>query len=126
MPITINTKFIGIEDNLVDLVEKKSTLLNKQTDAYTLAEITGAFRKTASSTLLQANWTLVSGVYEQTLSNTDIQATSYVVVIPDNADVPIVQAAEILPQNESIAGGVKVFSENIPIADIAVTLIIFI
>jgi hypothetical protein len=126
MPITINTKFIGIEDNLVDLVEKKSTLLNKQTDAYTLAEITGAFRKTANSTLLQANWTLVSGVYEQTLSNTDIQATSYVVVIPDNADVPIVQAAEILPQNESIAGGVKVFSENIPIADIAVTLIIFI
>lgn len=124
--ITINTKFIGIEDNLVDLVEKKSRLLNDKTDAYSLSEITGAFRKTASATLLQAGWTLSLGLYEQTLTNSDIQSTSYVVVIPSNDDVAIVQEAELLPENESITNGVTVYSVNEPTADIDVTLIIFI
>lgn len=124
--ITINTKFIGIEDNLVDLVEKKSRLLNDKTDAYSLSEITGAFRKTASATLLQTGWTLSLGLYEQTLTNSDIQSTSYVVVIPSSDDVAIVQEAELLPENESITNGVTVYSVNEPTADIDVTLIIFI
>jgi hypothetical protein len=126
MPITPNTRFVGIENNLVDLVEKKSRILNQQIDTYPISDITSSFRITATDVLLQTGWSLVSGVYQQQLNNTNIQASSYVAVVPDNADVPIVQAAEVLPQNESFNGYVMIYSKNEPLSDINVTLNIFI
>jgi hypothetical protein len=126
MPITPNTRFVGIEQELVDLVEKKSRLINEKTATYSLSEITASFRVTATAVLLQTNWTLVSGVYEQDIANTNILSTSYVVVIPSNADVAIVQAAEILPENQSSNGIVTIYSKNLPSADINVSLNIFI
>lgn len=126
MPITPNTRFVGIENNLVDLVEKKSRILNQQIDTYPISDITSSFRITATDVLLQTGWSLVSGIYQQQLNNTNIQAGSYVAVVPDNADVPIVQAAEVLPQNESFNGYVMIYSKNEPLSDINVTLNIFI
>jgi hypothetical protein len=122
---TAFTKFIGIEEDLVDLARKKSQLLNVKTDAYTLSDITGAMRISAAAVLTQAGWTLVGSYYQQQVNNTNILATSFVIVTPDNDDVPIVQAAEVLPQNDSVAGGVIVYSENQPSADIGITLNIF-
>jgi len=75
-----------------------------------------------SLTLVQANWTLVSGLWEYDLSNVNITATAIVDVIPDNADIAIVKAAEILPRTESSAGSVKIYSTNEPTADIGVTI----
>jgi hypothetical protein len=126
MPITPNTRFVGIENNLVDLVEKKSRILNQQIDTYPISDITSSFRITATDVLLQTGWSLVSGVYQQQLNNTNIQASSYVAVVPDNTDVPIVQAAEVLPQNKSFNGYVMIYSKNEPLSDINVTLNIFI
>jgi hypothetical protein len=42
--------------------------------------------------------------------------------IPDNADIATVKTAEILPRTESGSGTVKVFSTNLPGANIGVTL----
>lgn len=123
---TVNTRFIGIEKELVDLTRKRSGLVNEKTNDYSLDDITSAFRKEALAVLTIAGWDLVSGVYEQDLANADILATSYVAIVPDNADVAIVQAAELLPQNESFNGYVRVYSVNLPAANINVTLNIFI
>jgi hypothetical protein len=59
------------------------------------------------------------------LLNGRITSDSYVAVIPFNADVAIVSAAGILPQNDSIDGGVIIYSTNLPSDDINVTLNIF-
>lgn len=124
--ITSLTKFIGIERNLVDLVEKKSTLLNAKQHPFSISDISQAGRKTVVATLTQGGWTLVGGVYEQSINSAHISENSYVVVIPSNADVDIVKAAELLPENISSNGSVKVFSTNQPTDPINVTLIIFI
>jgi len=78
-----------------------------------------------SLTLVQANWTLVSGLYEYDLANANITATAIVDVIPDNTDIAIVKAAEILPRTESSTGSVKIYSTNEPTDDIGVTINIF-
>ena len=73
-------------------------------------------------TLLSTGWTLVSGLYEYDLSNVNITADSIVEVIPANADVPTVKAAEILPETNSSSGSVKIYSVNAPTANISVTI----
>ena len=78
----------------------------------------------ATATLTTAGWTLVGGYYEQDIANANITATSLVNIIPDNDDVQTVIDAEFLPANDSSAGSVKVYSKNLPTADIDVTLII--
>jgi len=75
-----------------------------------------------SLTLDADNWTLVSGLYEYDLSNANITANSIVEVIPENADIAIVKAAEILPGTDSSSGSVKIYSTNEPTADIGVTI----
>lgn len=125
MSITKNSKIITIDPEWVDLVEKKSKQNQRQTEPASIGQIAGILRKSASAVLLQTGWTDVSGTYEQVISNPDITASSFVIIVPDNADVSIVQAAEILPQNEASEGEVKVFSVNEPTDDINVTLQIF-
>lgn len=76
-------------------------------------------------TLTSAGWTLNGGLYEQSISDANITATSIVEVIPDNASIDTVIAAVILPQTDSAAGSVKVYAKNQPTADIGVTLNIY-
>jgi hypothetical protein len=126
MPITENTRFIGIEKELTDLSPKRSKLINEKTDDYSLSDIMSAGRKSVPAVLDELQWTLVSGVYEQDIVNTFIKSTSYVAIVLSNADIAVAQAAEILPENESFDGFVRVFSKNLPLADINITLNIFI
>lgn len=73
-------------------------------------------------TLIAANWTLVTGLYEYDLANVNITATSIVDIIPENASIAIVKAAEVLPMTVSSTGSVKLYSTNAPTGDISVTL----
>lgn len=76
----------------------------------------------ANVTVLTSAFTLVSGFYEATISNANILATSIVEVIPSNASYTVVKNAEFLPQTDSSAGSVKIYSVNAPASDIVVTL----
>ena len=77
-----------------------------------------------SLTLLDTGWSLdsSSGLYEYDLSNANITANSIVEVIPDNADIDIVRAADILPRTDSSAGVVTIYATNEPTDDIGVTI----
>ncbi|HAQ19607.1 MAG TPA: hypothetical protein DCR40_10310 [Prolixibacteraceae bacterium] len=75
-----------------------------------------------SITLSSGSWSLVSGLYEYDLANANITANSIVDVIPDNADISIVKAADILPKTVSSAGSVKLYSTNAPTGNIGVTI----
>jgi len=123
--ITSNTKFIGIERDLVDLIEKKSGLVNDKQHPFTIKDISQAGRVDVDRVLTVGGWTLVNGIYQQTLFNARITEDSYVAVVPFNEDSAVVSAAGILPQNDSINGGVIIYSSNIPSTDINVTLNIF-
>jgi len=78
-----------------------------------------------SLTLTSGDWDLVSGLYEYDLSDANILSNSIVDVIPDNADIAIVQAAEVLPKTVSSAGSVKLYATNAPTDDIGITINIF-
>lgn len=73
-------------------------------------------------TLVAANWTLVTGLYEYDLANANITANSIVEVIPANASIAIVKSAEVLPETDSSAGSVKLYAINAPTGDISVTI----
>lgn len=73
-------------------------------------------------TVLASAFTLVSGLYEATIADANILATSIVEVIPANASYTIIKNAEFLPQTDSSAGSVKIYSVNAPASDIVVTL----
>jgi hypothetical protein len=72
--------------------------------------------------LTAGSWTLVSGFYEYNLANVNITAISIVNAIPDNASYETVKAAEILPRTDSSTGSVKLYSKNLPGADITITI----
>lgn len=76
-------------------------------------------------TLTSGSWSLVSGLYEYTYTNAAIFDTSIVDVIPQNASISIVKAAEVLPATESFFGYVKIYATNAPTADIIVTFNIY-
>lgn len=78
-----------------------------------------------TGTLTTGGWTLVSGLYEQSLSDAAITAASVVDVIPDNANAAIVKAAEFMARTDSSSGSVKVYCTNLPSGNIGVTLNIF-
>jgi hypothetical protein len=78
--------------------------------------------KSATATLTTAGWSLVSGVYEQSLSDANITTSSVVDIIPDNSAASVVSAAQILPRTDSSSGAVKVYATNLPTANIGVTL----
>lgn len=75
-----------------------------------------------SLTLASANWTTGTDFEEYELSNANITADDIVEVIPDNADIDVVAAAEILPATVSAAGAVTIFAKNTPTGDIGVTI----
>jgi len=75
-------------------------------------------------TLLSAFWSLVSTLYEYNLANANITAAMVVDVIPENADIATVKAADIYPKTVSSAGSVKLYAKNAPTANIGVTIIL--
>jgi hypothetical protein len=83
------------------------------------------FTQIGSLTLTSGSWSLVSGLYEYDLSNSNILATSIVDVIPDNANISIVQVAQVLPKTVSSAGSVKLYAVNAPTGNIGVTINIY-
>lgn len=91
-------------------------------NARTALDVSKKILQVGSLTLTTAGWSLVSGLYEQDLAEANITATSIVNVIPDNADIATVIAAGILPRTDSAAGSVKVYSQNLPAANIGVTI----
>jgi len=98
--------------------ENQVLTINEQTFTQILpTEVTGI-------TLTQANWTLVSSFYEYDLANANITATSEVEVIFMKSTIAIVKAADIMPDNLSDTGTVKIYATNEPTSDISVTLII--
>jgi hypothetical protein len=76
-------------------------------------------------TITAASWSLVGGLYESNYSNANILSTSIVDIIPSNASVPIVLSAQLLPQTDSSDGSVKLYSTNLPLSNIIVTVNIF-
>jgi len=84
--------------------------------------VTGLTLTTATATLTTGGWSLVSGLYEQSISNANITSSSIVDIIPNNADASIVSNAGILPRTDSASGSVKVYSTNLPTANIGITL----
>lgn len=76
-------------------------------------------------TLIVGSWGLVSGIYEYNLVNTNITPTSMVEIIPDNSSISVIKIAEVLPKIISGNGTVKLYSTNLPSANITVTLNIF-
>jgi hypothetical protein len=76
-------------------------------------------------TLTSGSWSLVSGLYEYTYTSAAIFDTSIVDVIPKNASISIVKAAEILPATESFFGYVKIYATNAPTGNIIVTFNIY-
>jgi hypothetical protein len=91
-------------------------------NARTALDVSKKILQVGSLTLTTAGWSLVSGLYEQDLAEANITAASIVDVIPDNADIATVIAAGILPRTDSAAGSVKVYSQNLPTANIGVTI----
>lgn len=76
-------------------------------------------------TLLTSGWALIGDIYEYVYSNENIKIISIVDVIPSNSTIAIVQEASILPETQSSLGSVKIYSVNLPTADILVTINIF-
>lgn len=85
----------------------------------------GTITQVTPITVLDTGWTLVSGLYEYDVSDSNILAGSIVDIIPTNADYATVIAAQLLPESTSTVGSVKIFAINQPTADFDVTLNIF-
>jgi hypothetical protein len=85
-------------------------------------DVSRKIQQISSLTLTTAGWSLVSGLYEQSLAQATITAASIVDVIPNNADIDVVIAAGVLPRTDSAAGSVKVYAKNLPTANIGVTI----
>jgi hypothetical protein len=67
-------------------------------------------------------WSLVGELYEQSISDASITATSVVDVVPNNADYATVSTAVFLPRTDSSTEAVKVYCRNLPTSNITVTI----
>jgi hypothetical protein len=83
---------------------------------------TGLHKQITGKTVATGAWSLVSGLYEASISDGNILSTSIVDVIPSNSSISVVNAAQMLPQTDSSAGAVKIYATNLPTASITVTL----
>jgi hypothetical protein len=98
-------------------VSGDAQILNKPTIP-SITQVTG-------KTVATGAWSLVSGVYEASISDAAITFTSIVNIIPDNASAATIRTAQMLPQTDSSSGAVKIYSTNAPAATITVTLNIY-
>lgn len=91
----------------------------------TLSWVTKKVTQVTGKTVATGAWSLVSGFYEASISDSAILSTSIVDVIPDNGSAATVSTAEVLPRTDSSTGSVKIYANNAPAATITVTLNIF-
>jgi hypothetical protein len=98
-------------------VSGDAQILNKPTIP-SITQVTG-------KTVATGAWSLVSGVYEASISDAAITSTSIVNIIPNNASAATIRTAQMLPQTDSSSGAVKIYSTNAPGATITVTLNIY-
>jgi hypothetical protein len=87
--------------------------------------VTKKLTQVTGKTVATGAWSLVSGIYEASISDSAILSTSVVDVIPDNGSASTVRTAEVLPRTDSSTGAVKIYATNAPAATITVTLNIF-
>jgi hypothetical protein len=87
--------------------------------------VTKKHTQVTGKTVATGAWSLVSGVYEASISDAAILATSIVDVIPNNADASTIRTAGLLPRTDSSSGAVKIYATSAPAATITVTLNIF-
>jgi hypothetical protein len=82
-----------------------------------LIEVTGV-------EVLAASFALVGDLYEASISNENILASSSVDVVPASSTIAIVKAADFMPETVASSGSVKVFATNLPTDNFFVTLLI--
>lgn len=102
-------------DNTGDDIRDAFIKVNDNFDETYTVQVTGLV-------LYAVGWSLVSSLYEYDLAYSGITSNSIVDVIPSNADIATVQAAEILPYTQSSSASVKIFATNAPTGDIHITL----
>lgn len=94
------------------------------TVATSIATKQAKFIQITGQSVANTGWTLVSGLYEKsiTISGQGVTSTSIVDVIPDNASADIVKTAEMQPSTTSSTNAVKIYAKNVPSGTITVTL----
>lgn len=92
---------------------------------YDVTWTTKKVTQVTGKTVATGAWSLVSGVYEASISDAAILSTSIVDVIPNNADASVIRTAGLLPRTDSSSGSVKIYATSAPTATITVTLNIF-
>ena len=123
-----------LQDSVSDLTVQVNVRKANLDDAITEAEASATVATEAAQsmplqitpiTLAVAGWALVGDLYEYDYANVAIKSISVVDIVPSNSTIEIVKSASILPETISSTGSVKIYAENLPTADIVVTLNIF-
>lgn len=104
-----------LEDTKVDLAALADEVDQKATKPIVVTPVV----------VSNTGWTLVSGIYQKSISNPLIFNTSVVYIIPENDDLDIVLNAKIYPKTLSGNGIVTIYAKVLPTASFTVTLNIF-
>jgi len=89
---------------------------------YDTTWVTKKVTQVTSKTVATGAWSLVSGFYEASISDSAILSTSIVDVIPDNASASVAATAGVLPRTDSSTGSVKIYATSTPASTLTVTL----
>ena len=104
-----------LEDTKVDLAALTDEIGQKATKPIVVTPVV----------VSNTGWNLVGGIYQKSISNSQIFATSVVYIVPENADLDTIQNAEVYPKTLSGVGTVTIYAKTIPTASFTVTLNIF-
>ena len=104
-----------LEDTKVDLAALTDEIGQKATKPIVVTPVV----------VSNTGWNLVGGIYQKSISNSQIFATSVVYIVPENADLDTIQNAEVYPKTLSGAGTVTIYAKTIPTGSFTVTLNIF-
>lgn len=119
-------RFFKLQQTVQDISED---LEDTKVDLAELADIVGekAAKPIVITPVVVSNtgWNLVGGIYQKSISNSQIFATSVVYIVPENADLDTIQNAEVYPKTLSGAGTVTIYAKTIPTGSFTVTLNIF-
>ena len=89
---------------------------------YDTTWVTKKVTQVTGKTVATGAWSLVSGFYEASISDSAILSTSIVDVIPDNGSASAAATAGVLPRTDSSTGSVKIYATAVPASTLTVTL----
>jgi hypothetical protein len=89
---------------------------------YDTTWVTKKATQVTGKTVATGAWSLVSGFYEASISDSAILSTSIVNIIPDNASASVAATAGVLPRTDSSTGSVKIYATAVPASTLTVTL----